>query len=167
VIRRGHQFFAHNKGMPLPRPENLRTTQLLPHFAFSTKLVLVLFAFSSSSWLSAQDRSAPVLNREYASALAAADRFLQDWQAGDAENGMALLTEHAKKGVAKDDLEAFFSSPQPSGYEIGRGKGLRHGRYEFPVALVTARSTQHLRRRFSNIVVVNTGNNDWAIDKLP
>jgi hypothetical protein len=166
-MRRGRRIFAHNKCMPLPCRENPNPVLSRRHFAFSLKSVFVLCAFSYSSWASAQVRSAPVLNREYVSALAAADQFLQDWQTGDAENGIALLTEHAKKNVAKDDLKAFFSNPQPSGYEIGRGKGRKRDRYEFPVVLVTARSAVHLRRRFSNIVMVNTGNNGWAVDKLP
>jgi hypothetical protein len=36
------------------------------------------------------------------------------------------------------------------------------------VVLVTVPSKNvHAHRRFSSVVVVNTGNNDWAVDKLP
>jgi len=101
-------------------------------------------------------------------ALAAADHFLQAWQAGDLENGMALLTGRAKYTANRDVVERFFSNPEPSGYEIDRGKLMKHGRYDFPVVLVTVPSKSvHAHRRFSSVVVVNTGNDDWAVDKLP
>jgi hypothetical protein len=104
----------------------------------------------------------------YAPALAAADHLLQAWQSGDVENGMALLTSHAKETATTDVVEQFFSNPGPSAYEIGRGKLVKRGRYEFPVVLVTGDSKKpRPRRRFSTIVVVNTGNKDWAVDKLP
>jgi hypothetical protein len=113
------------------------------------------------------------LATDYASALAAADRFLQAWQAGDAENGIVLLTGHAKQRVSREDLEAFFSASAPVAYEITRGKSPRRGRYEFPVMLLDSSSSEsasknsRLHRRFSNIIVLKTSNRDWAIDKLP
>ena len=80
---------------------------------------------------------------------------------------MALLTSHAKKAVTTDGVERFFSSPDPSAYEIGRGK-LVHGRYDFPVVLVSVDAkNNHARRRFSTIVVLHSGGNDWVVDKLP
>jgi hypothetical protein len=102
----------------------------------------------------------------YVSALAAADHFLQAWQSGDAENGISLLTEHAKKNQKRDDLDKFFSSLEPSAFEIDRGKRVKPGRYEFPVVLVRP-TTSGLHRKFSSIVIVNTGNHDWGVDKLP
>jgi hypothetical protein len=104
----------------------------------------------------------------YVSALAAADRLLQAWQSGDLESGVALLTTHAKEAATSDNVEKFFSSSDPSAYEIGRGTLLRRGRYEFPVVLARGVSKKiRGRRRFSSIIVVNTGNNEWAVDKLP
>jgi hypothetical protein len=50
--------------------------------------------------------------------------------------------------------------------DAASGKLLKPGRYEFPVVLVLG-GAKHPRRRFSSIVVVNTGNNGWAVDKLP
>jgi hypothetical protein len=100
-----------------------------------------------------------ILGPGYIAALAAADRLLQAWQSGDVENGMALLTSHAKEAATTDVVEKFFSNAGPAAYEIGRGK--------FPVVLVTSDSKKHARRKFSSIVVINTGNNDWAVDKLP
>jgi len=107
------------------------------------------------------------LGADYVSALATADRFLQAWQAGDAENGMALLTSHAKEKATSEVLDEFFSNPGANAYEINHGKQLRGGRYEFPVVMISGGPNRHAHRRFSTIVVIHTGNNDWAIDKLP
>jgi hypothetical protein len=115
---------------------------------------------------SSKTQSVPPLDSSYVSALAAADRLLQAWQTADMEHGMALLTTHAKQLATSDQVEKFFSSAGASSYEITRGKLLHRGRYEFPVALIDA-SRRQARRHFSTIIVVNTGNNDWAIDKLP
>jgi hypothetical protein len=114
----------------------------------------------------AKVKPSPALDPGYVPALAAADRLLHAWQSGDAESGMVLLTTHFKQSASTDVVERFFSDPGPSAYEIARGKLLKPGRYEFPVVLVLG-GAKHPRRRFSSIVVVNTGNNDWAVDKLP
>jgi len=101
-------------------------------------------------------------------ALLAADHFLQAWQSGDKENGMALLSSRAKKSASAEEMERFFSNSAPSAYEIGRGKLVNHGRYEFPVVLVSSvPKNNHSRRRFSTIIVLHSGGNDWAVDKLP
>jgi hypothetical protein len=106
----------------------------------------------------------PAPHPDYARALAAADKFLQSWQAGDIENGTVQLSAHAKEKISSDDLENLFSISAPSAYEITRGRRLRAGRYEFPVVLFRR---QPPGRRFSTIVVFNTGHSDWAVDKLP
>jgi hypothetical protein len=106
------------------------------------------------------------LDTGYVAALAAADHFLQAWQAGDVESGIVLLTSQVKEKATTDAVDKFFSSARPSAYEIGRGKLLKRGRYEFPVVLVS-NSKNRGRRRFSSIVIVDTGKNDWAVDKLP
>ncbi|HTU42613.1 MAG TPA: hypothetical protein VMF10_12965 [Candidatus Aquilonibacter sp.] len=124
----------------------------------------ILLTFSLPS--SAKVPHAASLDSDYVSALAAANRFLQAWQSGDGENGIALLTERAKKGMNPGALDKFFSASEPSGYEINRGERVRRGRYEFPVVLVS-RVSNKLRREFSSIVIVDTSNNDWAVDKLP
>jgi hypothetical protein len=129
-------------------------------------LCLPCMAFPPSS-MAAKTRSAVSLDSHYARALAAADRLLQAWQTGDIEHGIALLTSHAKQSASSNQVENFFSNSGASGYEIGRGKLLQPGRYEFPVALVDTVPNHHIFRHFSTIVVVNTGNNDWAVDKLP
>lgn len=106
------------------------------------------------------------LNADYVPALAAADRFLQAWHAGDTENGLALLTSHAKQEATADGIEKFFSNA-PAAYELGRGKLLKRGSYEFPLVLVSGTTQNRARRRFCNLVIVNTANDDWAVDKLP
>ncbi|MFZ0138490.1 MAG: hypothetical protein WAK89_15600 [Candidatus Sulfotelmatobacter sp.] len=137
------------------------------HRAFSRQLTwLVLCVLLLLSHVAAKTRVS-ALDPGYVAALAAADHFLQAWQSGDLENGTALLSSHAKEAVTTEGVEAFFSAPVPGAYEIERGK-LKRGRYEFPVVLVTETTKgARARRRFSTIIVVNTGNNDWAVDKLP
>jgi hypothetical protein len=130
-------------------------------------LLLVLF-LPLPQFSTARIRPVSALNSEYVAALAAADHFLQAWQAGDSENGVALLSSHAKNAATTDAVDRFFSTCAPEAYEIGRGQLLKQGRYEFPLVLVGgAPNSTRVRRRFSSIVIVNTGKNDWAVDKLP
>jgi hypothetical protein len=129
---------------------------------------LILCVCMLLSPLAAKTPPAAALDSGYVRALAAADHLLQAWQSADVENGMVLLTSHAKEAATTEVVERFFSGPGPSAYEIGRGKLLKRGRYEFPVVLVSgAANGVHARRRFSSIVIVDTGHNDWAVDKLP
>jgi hypothetical protein len=129
--------------------------------------VALALALSVSVSEAKTQRTSP-LDPGYIAALAAADRYLQAWQSGDMELGLTLLSGRAKETVTADDLERIFSAASPHSYEIGRGKLLKRDRYEFPVVLVSpAQSNSRVHRRFSTIVVVNTGNNDWAVDKLP
>jgi hypothetical protein len=114
----------------------------------------------------AKARTNTAVDSAYVSALNTADRLLHAWDTGDMETGIALLTTHAKERATSDGIDKFFS-PGARGYEITRGKLLTRGRYEFPVALMTVDSDHHVARHFSTIVIVNTGNRDWAVDKLP
>ena len=138
-----------------------------PHPAVPFLILCLLIPLLS---LEAKSPSPVPLDSSYVPALAAADRFLQAWQAGDIENGMVLLSTHAKESVTAETVEAFFSNPAPSAYELTRGKLLKRDCYEFPVVLISSGNgskNSRMRRRFSSIVVVNAGNNDWAVDKLP
>jgi hypothetical protein len=129
---------------------------------------LILCSTLLPSPLEGKARPALGLDPGYVLALAAADHFLQAWQSGDLENGTALLSSHAKEVATTDVVEKFFASPVSSAFEISRGKLLKRGRYEFPVVFVTeATKNTRARRHFSSIIVVNTGNSDWAVDKLP
>lgn len=135
---------------------------------FSVPIASLILCLVTSSALAGKTAPAAALDPDYVSALAAADRLLQAWQSADVENGMALLSSHAKQSAGSEAVDKFFSRAEASAYEIDRGKMMTRGRYEFPVVLVTSSSkNSHPRRRFSSIVVVNTGKNDWAVDKLP
>lgn len=108
---------------------------------------------------------APLSDTGYVFALGTANRFLHAWQTGDLETGMVLVSDRERRSHNMRNLEEFFSSDSDRAYEIGRGQG-HHGRYRFPVVLVT-NTGGGLHRTFSEIIVVETGKNDWAIDKLP
>jgi hypothetical protein len=140
----------------------------LVRLAWTFGTVSLIWTPLMSSPVSDKTRTDPAVDSSYVSALAAADHFLQAWHSGDVEHGIVLLSSHAKSAATSDTIEIFFSNPQPCAYEITRGKALKNGRYEFPVVLVcdTANS-RRAHRHFSKIVIVNTGNNDWAVDNLP
>lgn len=135
------------------------------HSAAAFFLLVCLLLVESAYPAGATRKGAPS-PADYLSALSAANHFLQAWQSSDAENGVSLLTSRAKKAASTEIIEQFFSNDGPSAYEIERGKRLARGRYEFPVVLMTFRKNR-VHRQFSNIIVLNTGGNDWAVDKLP
>jgi hypothetical protein len=133
---------------------------------FRLAAILLLF-MPLPSWGGPQRhpaKQAP-LDIGYVFALGTANRFLHAWQTGDLETGMVLLSDHARRSHNAENLEEFFSAGSERAYEIERGKG-HPGRYSFPVVLVT-KTGGGLRRTFSEIIVVDTGKNDWAVDKLP
>ena len=101
----------------------------------------------------------------YVFALAAANHFLHAWQTGDLEDGTVLLSDGIRHSQNADKLEQFFSNAKDRGFEITRGHG-HQGRYTFPVVLVTSRGS-HITRRSSEIILLETGKNDWVVDKLP
>ena len=111
----------------------------------------------------------------YVQALAAANRFMYAWQAGELGNGMALLSDGIRHAQTAGEIERFFSAEADRAFEIGKGSGNR-GRYSFPVVLVSLKASpgsdpsaeaKLVSRRPSNIVLVKTGKNDWVVDKLP
>jgi hypothetical protein len=78
---------------------------------------------------------------------------------------MVLLGDRVRRSQNTDSLEQFFSNATDRAFEIERGRG-HHGRYSFPVVLVTAAGS-HVTRRSSEIILVDAGKNDWVVDKLP
>ena len=100
-------------------------------------------------------------------ALATANHFLRAWQTGDLETGLLLLTDRTRHSSSEDSLRTYFSTPLLRAFEIHRGKPVRVGRYSFPVVLLETTDPSRIRRRYSDIIVISTGNNEWAIDKLP
>jgi hypothetical protein len=146
-------------------------------------LVAIAFAAILSASVSAKNKPLPSISSRpdpgYISALSAANRFLQAWQDQDHETGLLMLTDAAKQHSSEERIATFFSSGSDAAYEIARGKRLKAGRYAFPVTLFTSHSstsqpspaqsspTQATRPQKSEIVVVRTGKDEWAIDKLP
>ena len=138
------------------------------HLAFP--LMALSLALQASTVSIAKTRhSPPSPGPGYASALAAANRFLQAWQNQDHETGLLMLTDIAKQKSSEDRLEAFFASGHDAAYEIARGRKLKAGCYVFPVALFTllTDSASAARPQKSQIVVVRAGKDEWAIDKMP
>ena len=112
-------------------------------------------------------KAADLTDPGYVFALAAANQFLHAWQTGDTEAGMVLLSDALRHSQDPDKVEQFFSNAKDRdrAFEITRGHG-RPGRYSFPVVRVTPRGA-HLTRKFSEVVLVESGKNDWVVDKLP
>jgi hypothetical protein len=147
----------------------------MEHVCRNFALVLVIAALCCSigttlASAKAKPRQKPATDGDYVSALAAADRFLQAWQMEDQEAGLLMLTDAAKQHASQAQIERFFSPElqRKRGFQITRGKKLREGRYLFPVVLITADSdTRSARLSSSRIIVVRTGHEEWAIDRLP
>jgi hypothetical protein len=138
--------------------------------SLSVKIRLAVCLFLATVPVWARTHSHPAKQEStsdpsYVYALTAANRFLHDWQTGDVEAGMVLLGDRVRRSQSADTLEQFFSNGTNRAFEIERGRG-HHGRYSFPVVLVTAGGS-HVTRRSSEIVLVNAGKNDWVVDKLP
>jgi len=144
------------------------TNSLNVKIQFAAFLFLLAVFSPAPVWTRTHSRSAgdAPLDPGYVFALAAANHFLHAWQTGDLEAGMVLLSDGLRHSQNADKLEQFFSSGNDRAFEITRGHGHR-GRYSFPVVLVTPRGSSHVTRRFSEIVLVETGKNDWVVDKLP
>jgi hypothetical protein len=143
------------------------------HLALPVQLIsnLLCLSFLLPATLDAKTK-ASTLDRDYVSALAAANNFLYAWLTQDRETGLLMLTDAAKRHSSEDHLQTFLSPDVASehAYEIGRGKKLSAGRYAFPVALferAPGKSGKGIHPRLSQIIVIRTGHNDWAIDKLP
>ena len=138
---------------------------------FSVPSVLVLFSLTIP--LSSKTRG-PVegaVDREYVNALSAADHFLHAWQTDDEEAGILMLTDRLKQRSNEETVHEFFSAdPLRASYEIGHGRKLSSGHYEFPITLFQAPAQNGLRwtrPQSSALIVVKAGKTDWAIDKLP
>jgi len=145
----------------------------LPHAIEETRtrmkfwLPVILLLFLSVAKGSARRHTATpaaLSDPSYVFALGTANRFLHAWQTGDLETGTVLLSDNVRRSRSAGTLERFFSAGPDRAYEIDRGKG-NPARYRFPVVLITKSSGLHCT--FSEMVLVNTGKNDWAVDKLP
>jgi hypothetical protein len=132
-------------------------------------LVLLTVFLTTPVWAGSKGHPAKQENPSdpaYVLALAAANHFMHAWQTGDLENGTVQLSDGIRHSQNADALEQFFSSGVERAFEITRGHG-HQGHYSFPVVLVTPRGSSHVTRKFSEIVLVEAGKNDWVVDKLP
>jgi len=109
------------------------------------------------------------INRDYVSALNVANRFLQAWQGEDQEAVLLLLTDPAKHQVSQEKLEKMLASGDAASraYQITLGKKLSGSRYTFPVTLIEAGPQKTPRVHSSRLVVIQTGKQEWAVDRLP
>ena len=131
-------------------------------------LTVLLIVFISPSWAGSHSHRAKQENPTdpgYVLALAAADRFLHAWQIGDIENGMVQLSDRVRRSGNADKVEQFFSDAKDRAFEITRGNG-QPGRYHFPVVLIWTQGSR-ITRKVSELILVETGKNDWVVDKLP
>jgi hypothetical protein len=102
---------------------------------------------------------------DYVLALAAANHFLYACQIGDIEHGMVQLSDGVRQTLNAQTVEKFFSDAKGRAFEISRGRG-QPGRYSFPVVLVGAQGALTTRKN-TELVLMETGKNDWVVDKLP
>jgi hypothetical protein len=102
---------------------------------------------------------------QYLLALATANRFLNAWQTGDLETGTLLLSDQARRSRTAESLEKVFARESSRAFEISHGK-CDHGACHFPVVMLSGDGTQ-VRRKFSEIVLIDTSKNDWVVEKLP
>ena len=136
-----------------------------PGLASSLLLFSLLASSVASTHPNHSSKQAPPSDVGYVFALATVNRFLHAWQSDDLETGMVMLSDSVRHSHTPENLEQFFSGGTGRAFEIGHGSG-NHGRYSFPIVLVTTQGSRN-HRKFSEIIVVNTGKNDWAVDKLP
>jgi hypothetical protein len=130
--------------------------------------IFLLLLLTASSWGQPHKpaRTSSRVDSGYVLALAAADHFLHAWQTGDLENGVVLLSDGIRHSQNAEKLEQLFASGGASrAYEIGAGRR-HHGRYSFPIVLLAPQGSRVLRKS-SEIILVNTGKNDWVVDRLP
>lgn len=76
-----------------------------------------------------------------------------------------MLTDAARQEVSDDKLQEFFSPGDHAAFEIQRGRRINGGEFVFPVALFG--TTQNERPRASRLVIMRTGKDEWAVNRLP
>jgi hypothetical protein len=141
-----------------------RFRSFLPFLLFAV-LLIPGGAVASTKAKTTKDKTK--IDFDYVSALAVGNRFLTAWQMRDHEAGLLLLSDEAKRHTTEDQLVGFFSgNGEQRAFLISTGKKIANGRYEFPVGLMRWESSS-IHRRFSHILVIRAGKDDWAVDTLP
>lgn len=153
-----------------PRAVLIRTVLLrLAPLHRAVAYLLVLLALLAAPASARSKSPVPTVDPDYIYALATANHFLQAWQTQDEETAILLLSDQLKQRSPETLLDGLITnSSRPQSFEIGRGKKLAPGRYQFPIALFPSPDkTKWTRPQSAALVVVKSGKNEWAIDKLP
>jgi len=131
--------------------------------------LIALAVVATSPAVGAKKHSSPARPPDsgYVAALAVANRFLSAWQSNDQAAAMPLITTRAKQQSTEEGIDKLFDGPSSRAFEITRGRAPRQNRYQFSVVLLQTDDSGHTRRRFADLTILNTGKNDWAVDKLP
>lgn len=131
-------------------------------------IVVAMALVASPLWAKKHKTPAAAIDGTYTAALGVANRFLAAWQSNDQEAGVLLLTDQAKHRSSEAGIDGLFSNSSQRAFEVVRGRLVGNHRYEFPVVLLeTAGESKQVHRKFTKIVIANTGKNDWAVDTLP
>lgn len=158
---RGSRLSCREPKMALSRFRNLHQDVRMKSLVLGIILCLCLAAAARTP----RHASRPASDPAYSSALAAANRFLHAWQNEDHEAGIVMLADSARQDLSPATLQAFFSPGPNAAYEIAHGQRLHPGEYSFPLVLFG--SSQGLHRRSCKLIVVRSGKDDWAVEKLP
>lgn len=76
-----------------------------------------------------------------------------------------MLTDAARQQASADKLQEFFSPTGQAAYEIQRGRRMNAGEFVFPVVLFG--TAQNSQPRVCRLVIMRTGKDDWAVNRLP
>lgn len=76
-----------------------------------------------------------------------------------------MLTDAARQQVSSDKLQEFFSPSGHAAYEIQRGRRVNGGEFVFPVVLFGAEESS--QPRACRLVIMRTGKEEWAVNRLP
>lgn len=76
-----------------------------------------------------------------------------------------MLTDAARQQASSEKLQEFFSPGDHAAYEIERGRRVNGGEYIFPVVLFG--TTQNAHPRACRLMIMRTGKDDWAVNRLP
>ncbi len=152
-------FFRHNA--------KVNSAVRLPSILLSLMFVLPVGTAARTKPKGVTTKLRTPLDGDYVSALSVANRFLSAWQSRDHETVLLLLTDSAKQHTTEDRLGAFFSgNGGQSAFLITTGRKIGPGRFDFPVALMESAGNS-VHRRYSHIVVIRAGKDEWAVDTLP
>lgn len=112
-------------------------------------------------------------DQQYFGALRTVDDFLNAWLNLDPKNGIALLTQNAKRSKTPDELQRYFSGKQPAheAYEIVGFKKIDANMFEFHVWMygyaMGLYGPGEWSRPPGEIIRVVKEDNRWYVENLP